>query len=256
MGSSPDVQQVDVADDARSRRDADGGAAREPLHLPRGLRRLRVDDAARDRRRELIIVALVARPHAVWPIELRLGDEGPVGVVAHLVLLELDGVDPELGLVAERPALAQPEDLLARLRGELRELVGQGLALERRADSLLADVHPHATGSTRRRPGVVQAAALLVDAASLGVGEGAGVRASGGRLDRLLGAGDQEQRESGGREALHGLSMPRQRRGGNEREATSSARRPATDRTSACSRSSRSSRAARRPSPACSSDRR
>jgi hypothetical protein len=126
-------------------------------------------------------------------------------------LHELHGVDPELGVVAERPALAGADDFFAGLRGEIGEHVAQRLALDRRARARLGDVFAavalEAAGSA-----ALHLASLLVHAAfiRLGLGTrdggriGAGAAGAGARVVAATDAGDQGQRkETSGSEVAH-----------------------------------------------------
>ena len=97
------------------------------------MRGLRVEHAADDRRGELVVLAVVTVPNPVGTVELVFGDEGPIGVVGGLILRELDGVDPKVLIVAQRPALAQTGDLLTRLSRELIEAVLPSLPGDRYA---------------------------------------------------------------------------------------------------------------------------
>lgn len=168
------VEQVDVADDARTGWDANGRAVRELLNLGDGLGRLRVEHATEHCGRELVVVTLFALPDPVGSVERRLGDERPVRVVREGILDELDRVDPELGVVVERPALTQAKHLFSGLGREVGEGVILSLATDRDACPGSRRVGTSLAGEALGRSGR-DSTRLLLDQARVCVGLGARV---------------------------------------------------------------------------------
>src|SRR5262249_39572251 len=77
----------------------------------------------------------------------------PVGVVRRLVLIELDGVDPQLGGIVQRPGAAVAQLLLARRRGVLGEVVLHEHSAERLAEAVGRGVLAVGTGGAGRPGG-------------------------------------------------------------------------------------------------------
>ncbi len=117
------VQEVNLRDELRVRRDLDRHAGRKALDLARQLRRLREEDTTGEARGRDIEVAVVAGERAVLARKDVVGDEEPVRVVKAGTGVQLDGVDVERLVVVQRDLHAQRRVLGPRADLEGAELV-------------------------------------------------------------------------------------------------------------------------------------